>query len=66
MKNYVAGLNGRKIELQAASLYEAKTKALALLKPSKKDLGLVWVAPVEQRVESAGCVALVIDPGLMN
>lgn len=63
--NYVAGYKGKKIEIEAGSMLAAKEKAVALLKPTKKDAGLLWVLPV-QKVETAGAVALVIDPGLIN
>ena len=63
--NYVAGYKGKKIEIEANSMLAAKEKAIALLKPTKKDAGLLWVLPV-QKVETAGAVALVIDPSLIN
>lgn len=45
---YVAGLNGRQVDIYATSLYAAKQAALAHFKPRKKDLGLVWVLLAEQ------------------
>lgn len=63
--NYAAGYKSKTIQLEANSLYEAKQKAVELLKPTKKDAGLMWVLPV-MKVETAGAVALVIDPGLIN
>ena len=63
--DYAAGYKSKTIQIEANSLYEAKQKAVALLKPTKKDAGQLWVLPV-QKVETAGAVALVIDPGLIN
>lgn len=63
--NYAAGYKSKTVQIEASSLYEAKQKAVALLKPTKKDAGLLWVLPV-MKVETAGAVALVIDPSLMN
>lgn len=40
---YVAGLNGKKVELYAQSLAEAKQRAIEHFKPKKKDRGLLWV-----------------------
>ena len=40
---YIAGLNGKRIELYAPSLAAAKQKAVEYLKPKKKDRGLLWV-----------------------
>lgn len=62
---YAAGCNGKTVELQADTLWDAKQQAVALLKPTKKDAGLLWVLPV-QKIETQGVTAFVIDPGLMN
>lgn len=40
---YVAGYKGKKIALYAASLYAASQAAIAALKVTKKDRGLLWV-----------------------
>lgn len=53
MNGYIVGFKGKKIEIRANSLYEAKTKALIAFKPSKKDLGLVWVMLAEKDGEPA-------------
>lgn len=63
--NYAAGYKSKTIQIEANSLYEAKLEAAKLLKVTKRGAGLLWVLPV-QKVETAGAVALVIDPGLMN
>lgn len=38
---YLAILHGRKVTVKADSAWEGKQKALEILKPRKKDLGLV-------------------------
>lgn len=43
MNSYTAGLHGKKIEIEAETLYEAKLRAIDILKPKKKDMGLLWV-----------------------
>lgn len=40
---YVGGLNGQKVELYASSLADAKEQVVKYFKPSKKNMGLVWV-----------------------
>lgn len=40
---YAAFFKGRKAEIKATSLYEAKMKAIALFKPTKRDMGLLAV-----------------------
>ena len=62
---YAAGYKGKTVELQADTLWDAKQKAVALLKPTKRDAGLLWVLPV-QKIETQGVTAFVIDPSLMN
>lgn len=64
--DYIAGLKDKKIELQAPSLWDAKRKAIDLLKPKKKDLGLLWVLPVQKSVVAPGVTMMVIDPTLLN
>jgi hypothetical protein len=63
---YIAGLKDQKIELEAPSLWDAKRKAIDLLKPKRKDLGLLWVLPVQKKVVSEGVTMMIIDPTLMN
>ncbi len=48
MNGYIAGFKGRKLEIQAESLYAAKVQALEHFKPSKKDAGLLWVELAER------------------
>lgn len=43
MNSYTAGLNGKQIEIQAKDLWSAKQLAVQILKPKKKDIGMVWV-----------------------
>ena len=40
---YTAGLNGREVQLYAASMFAAKEAAIKYFKPSKSNLGLLWV-----------------------
>ena len=40
---YTAGLLGREVQLYAASLFAAKEAAIKYFKPSKKNMGLLWV-----------------------
>jgi hypothetical protein len=47
MRTYIAGLESKRVEVQAASLYEAKQKAAAVLKPTKRNAGLLWVVLCE-------------------
>lgn len=42
-RTYVAGLNGKKVALYAASLAAAKQVAVEHFRPKKKDAGLLWV-----------------------
>jgi len=44
---YVAGLSGKKVGIYAASLYKAKLQAIEHFKPSKKNMGLLWVTLAE-------------------
>jgi hypothetical protein len=60
MNKYQAGLNGRTIELEAASLWAAKQAAIEALKPRKKDAGLLWVILCEKDGE-----AVTHDPGAL-
>lgn len=46
---YVAGLNGKKVGIYAASLYKAKLRAIEHFKPSKKNMGLLWVTLAESQ-----------------
>lgn len=48
MNGYIAGLNGKTVELYAKTLYDAKMQALAHFKPRKRDLGLVWCMIAEK------------------
>ena len=50
---YEAGLNGKRVEIEADSLWSAKEKAIAILKPKKKDMGLLWVVLAEQPLDAA-------------
>ncbi len=43
MNSYTAGLNGKTIEIEAKTLWDAKCKATEIFKPKKKDLGHIWV-----------------------
>lgn len=52
MNGYIAILNGKKIEVYAESLYAAKQKAIAELKPKKRDLGLLSVMLAEKDGET--------------
>ena len=45
---YIAGYNGKEVEVYAPSLLAAKTAALAHFKPSKRNTGLVWVLLAEK------------------
>lgn len=45
---YLAILHGRKVTVKADSAWEGKQKAMAILKPRKKDLGLVAFGLVEK------------------
>ena len=47
MNSYIAGFNGKKIEIKAASLYLAKEAALKAFNPTKSKRGQVWVELVE-------------------
>lgn len=47
MNTYVGGLNGRKVTVEADSLYAAKQLVVHQLKPKKAELGLVWVELAE-------------------
>jgi len=60
MNKYQAGLNGKQIEVEAATLWAAKQAAIAALRPSKKDAGLLWVMLVENDGE-----AVTHDPGVL-
>lgn len=40
---YTGGLNGQEIQVYAPSLYDAKVLVVNYFKPSKKNLGMVWV-----------------------
>ena len=60
LNGYIAGLNGKQIEIYAANLGDAKAKAVAELKPKKKDMGLVWVLLAEKAGEQ-----VVHDPAVL-
>lgn len=49
MNKYIAILHGRQVVVEADSAWEGKQKALAILKPRKKDLGLVAFGLAELR-----------------
>lgn len=66
MKTYLAGLENKAIGLKANSLYEAKQMAVAQLKPNKRNAGLLWVIPAEERPAGPGAKMLVIDLGQLN
>lgn len=40
---YTGGLNGQEIQVYAPSMFAAKVLVIKYFKPSKKNLGLVWV-----------------------
>jgi hypothetical protein len=40
---FIAFFKGKKLELYATSLWDAKQQAIAVFKPSKKDAGLVAI-----------------------
>lgn len=40
---YTGGLNGQDIQVYAPSMFAAKELVVKYFKPSKKNLGLVWV-----------------------
>jgi hypothetical protein len=53
MAKFKAFFNGKTVDLEADSLYQAKQKALAHFKPRKKDEGLVAVVNAEQPIDPA-------------
>lgn len=40
---YIGGFKGKKVELYAHSLADAKQKVVEYFKPKKADRGLIWV-----------------------
>ncbi len=48
MNKYLAILHGRKVVVEAETAWEGKQKAVAELKPRKKDLGLVAFGLLEK------------------
>ena len=46
-KGFVAGYAGKKIGVYAENLYAAKQKAIAHFKPTKKNMGLLWITLAE-------------------
>jgi hypothetical protein len=48
LNGYITGYKGKTLEVYAATLWEAKQKAVAHFKPSKKDSGLLWVELAEK------------------
>lgn len=48
MNGYVGGLNDQRVEVHADNLWDAKQKVIELVKPRKKDMGLVWVLLAEK------------------
>lgn len=50
---YAAGFNGKKIQLYARSLADAKQTAIEYFKPKKKQASLVWVIFIGQEVDPA-------------
>lgn len=45
---YIAGLHGRKVELYAETLLQAKQRAIEHFRPKKKERHLVWVELAEE------------------
>ncbi len=45
---YVAGYMGKEVGIYAPSLYQAKLKAQDHFKPTKKNIGLLWVTLAER------------------
>lgn len=69
IQTYAAGICMRKdpvIEFEAPSLWDAKKKAIDLLKPKRKELGLLWVMPVTKVEMPNGKIISVADGGLLN
>jgi hypothetical protein len=58
MNGYVGGFNGQQVEVKADSLYAAKQKVVEHFKPSKKNMGLVWVVLAEMNGEPVVHVAV--------
>lgn len=58
MNGYIAFFNGRKCEIRANSLYDAKQEAVRLLRVPKTQMGLLAVVLAEKNVE-----AVTHDPG---
>lgn len=54
MRDYLAFFNGRKVAIQAASLYEAALQARALLKVPKSKQGLLAVVLADVPLDPAG------------
>lgn len=48
MNGYIAGFNGKTLELYSETLYGAKVQALEIFKPSKRRAGEVWVMLAEK------------------
>jgi hypothetical protein len=48
MFGYIAGYNGKTVEIAATSLYAAKMAATMLLNPPKSKAHMVWVALAEK------------------
>lgn len=68
---YICGFKGKKFECYADTLSDAKNKAKAHFKPSKKDAGLLWVElaekggkPVEKTLSESVREALTDLPGI--
>lgn len=53
MHNYIAFYNGRRHELQAATLYAAKLAAIAYFNPPKSKAHMVSVVPCDVPVSTA-------------
>jgi len=48
MLGYIAGYNGKTVEITASSLYAAKIAATMLLNAPKSKVHMVWVALAEK------------------
>lgn len=47
--DYIAGYQAKRLEIHAVSLYAAKQAAINFFKPSKKNMGLLWVELVTEQ-----------------
>ena len=60
LHGYMAFLNGKQIEVHAESLWAAKQRAVALLKPKKREQHMVSVVLCEKDGERVG-----INPAML-